>query len=160
MDLIVGLGSNMGDRPGYLKKALQTLEKEVGILVKKSSIMETEPWGFEANENFLNMVAWFATDLSAKEVLAKCQSIEKNLGRIRSQNQRYTSRTIDVDILFYGDCILNTTELVIPHPLIAYRNFVLYPLQEIIPEFTHPVLQCKIKDMLLQTLPSNNTETN
>ena len=160
MDLIVGLGSNRGDRLNYLEKALQALEKEVGKLVKKSSIMETEPWGFEADENFLNRVAWFETDLSAKKVLKKCQSIEKNLGRVRSQSQRYTSRTIDVDILFYGDCVLNTAELVIPHPLIAYRNFVLYPLQEIIPDFTHPVLQCKIKDMKLQTPPESNTKTN
>lgn len=155
MELILGLGSNQGDRLNYITQAMQALEAQVGTLTKQSSIYETEPWGFETEVLFLNIVASFNTTLSAEDILTRCHSIETDLGRTRSTLHRYMSRTIDIDILFYGNNIINTSDLTIPHPLIVYRNFVLDPLKEMIPEFIHPVLQCRIKDLKIKTLPKH-----
>jgi 2-amino-4-hydroxy-6-hydroxymethyldihydropteridine diphosphokinase len=121
--------------------AIQTF----GELVNASSIIETEPFGFESETNFLNAVIEIKTDLSPRALLLNLQEIEKKLGRkSKSQNKNYSSRTIDLDILYYGKQILVSPELTIPHPEIFNRDFVLIPLQEIAGDFVDPLRMSNI----------------
>ena len=114
-----------------------------------SSFYETAPWGFECDENFLNQVVVFQTRLSAFDFLQRCLETEKRLGRIRlAGGPRYSSRPIDIDLLFYDSVILNTPDLILPHPRMQERNFVLTPLAEILPDFVHPVFQKTIATLL------------
>lgn len=112
-----------------------------------SSFIETEPWGFESKDKFINSVAVFETLLSPLEALKVCNETEYALGRRRNNEVGYSSRTIDIDILFCEDKIISTEQLQVPHPLIDKRNFVLIPLKEIVPDFVHPLLNKKIKDI-------------
>ena len=144
MDVTLIFGSNMGDRKAVIQEAMKQLE-EIGKIQKISSLYETAPWGFESPDTFYNQVALYSTCLSAENVLKKCMETERALGRKRSSSQ-YCSRIIDIDILFYDSCIINTPDLVIPHPRIAERNFVLTPLNEIIPDFIHPLTGKKISE--------------
>ena len=150
IEIVLGFGSNLGDRASLISEAYSMVEKSIGKLVKKSSIIETKPWGFDSEDLFLNSVACFLTNLSPIECLEEIHTIEKSLGRVRKNIKGYQSRTIDIDILFYGKEVINESNLVVPHPLIAFRDFVLIPLKEIIPEYEHPVLKQKIKDINLQ----------
>lgn len=145
--VVVLFGSNLGDREAILNKSVLTLSKKIGEIISKSSIYETEPWGFKTNLSFLNQVIVFDTKLDVTDVLKLCLETEKELGRTRNNNS-YSSRQIDIDILFYNSLIFNTKELVIPHPRIAERMFVLIPLNEIMPDFQHPVYQKDIKTLL------------
>jgi 2-amino-4-hydroxy-6-hydroxymethyldihydropteridine diphosphokinase len=133
----VSLGSNMGDREENIDQAIALLA-EAGRVTAISSLYATEPVGYKEQEDFLNAVAAVETALSAPDLLARCLSIEDRLGRSRSM--RWGPRTIDLDILLYGDAILNTPTLQIPHPRMAERKFVLEPLAEIAPAAVHPVL--------------------
>lgn len=148
MKIVLAFGSNLGDREEYILAAYRLLEEELGVLIKKSSFIETSPWGFESDNSFINSVAEFETQKTPLEALAICNKIEKELGRKRNpEHKGYQNRTIDIDILFYEDIILDTPTLKIPHPLIAERDFVLIPLKEILPNFIHPVLKKEIKDI-------------
>ena len=146
MKIVLAFGSNLGDKEEYILAAYRLLEEELGELIKKSSFIETSPWGFESDNSFINSVAVFETQKTPIEALEICNKIEKELGRVREGNT-YQNRTIDIDILFYDDIILNTPELIIPHPLIQKRDFVLTPLKEILPNLIHPILKKKIKDI-------------
>jgi 2-amino-4-hydroxy-6-hydroxymethyldihydropteridine diphosphokinase len=132
------LGSNLGDKIKYLEEAKVLIKNNIGEIVRSSSIYETEPWGFVGENLFLNQVMLVETLLKPFDLLAECQKTELTLGRVRNK-ERFTSRTIDIDILFYDNIILNTPELSIPHPEIPNRRFVLEPLAEIAPGFIHPV---------------------
>ena len=148
MKIVLGFGSNLGDREEYILSAYRLLQEELGELIKKSSFIETPAWGFESDNSFINSVAVFETLKSPFEALEICNKIEKELGRKRNPEHRgYQNRTIDIDILFYEDIILDTPTLKIPHPLIAEREFVLKPLKEILPNFLHPILKKEIKDI-------------
>jgi 2-amino-4-hydroxy-6-hydroxymethyldihydropteridine diphosphokinase len=136
---LLGLGSNMGDRLSYLLYALKELDTEAGRVTAKSSVWETEPWGFEAEEHFLNMVIEFTTALDPDALLDVIKSIEARLGRTRTKGPGYRSRVIDIDILLWGDRVISGPGLKIPHPRIAERRFVLVPLCEIAPYNIHPV---------------------
>lgn len=138
----LSLGSNLGPRETYLRKALQALDKELGSLVKCSSFYETLPWGFSSDSLFLNAAACFDTLLSPEEVLAVTQQIEKSLGRKEKSRQgRYADRCIDIDILLYDDRVMQTPDMILPHPHMAERMFVLEPLAEIMPHMLHPLLK-------------------
>ena len=137
------LGSNLGDREGLLDSAREKLNEKAGKVIKSSSMYETEPWGFEAENSFLNQVIIIETDHKPANLLFTLQDIELDLGRKRC-NKQYESRLIDIDVLFYGDEIINTKDLIIPHPRIQERMFVLKPLMEISPDLTHPVLEKSI----------------
>ena len=147
MKIILGLGSNLGKREENLEKACNLLQQNLGKITIKSSIIETKPWGFESQDMFLNSALVIDTDKTPFEALSICLQIEQLLGRVRTNAQTYHSRLIDIDILFYENQIIESSELVIPHPLICKRDFVLIPLKGIIPEFIHPKLNIKIKDI-------------
>ncbi|MEZ4999923.1 MAG: 2-amino-4-hydroxy-6-hydroxymethyldihydropteridine diphosphokinase [Bacteroidales bacterium] len=133
----IGIGSNIGDRNGNLLRATEYLSDRTGKVISLSGIYETEPWGFSAGTPFLNMAAGVETALLPGELLKELIDIETGMGRVRS-GSGYQSRIIDLDILFYDDLVLNTEALVIPHPLLHRRSFVLDPLAEIAPDLVHP----------------------
>ncbi len=141
----LGLGSNLGDREDNLRRALSLLG-ERGEVTSLSSVYETEPWGYAEQPSFLNMACGFRTSLSPRGLLALAQDVEARLGRVPTV--RYGPRTMDVDILLYGDLVVDTPELRIPHPGIPERAFVLAPLVEIAPDAEHPVLRRAIGAML------------
>ncbi len=145
--LYVLLGGNLGDKQKVFSEARLRLSEQVGTTTKQSAIYETEPWGFESDVIFWNQVVEIATLLSPEDVLRQTQQIEHDLGRIRKENQ-YDSRIIDIDILFYGDQIIELENLVVPHPRIQERKFALIPLNEIAPKLTHPVSQKSIRQLL------------
>mgnify|MGYP004442422201 FL=1 len=147
--LVLGFGSNLGDRQSLILQAYKLVEERVGRLVKQSSLFETKPWGFESENLFMNSVAVFETQFSSQECLQQINNIEAELGRKRSGNAGYESRTMDIDILFYDSEIIDEENLVVPHPLLHKRAFVLEPLKEIMPDFEHPVLKKQIKDIAI-----------
>ena len=141
------IGGNLGDRFNLLNQAKKSIEKNIGKLVNESSIYETAPWGFESEQDFLNQVLIVSTKLTPVEVLEKCQIIENELGRTRHSKQ-YASRTMDIDILFYNDQIINESNLIIPHEHLHKRRFTLEPLVELSPDFVHPVIKKSLSDIL------------
>jgi len=144
-EVILSLGSNMGDRAGNLRRAVALIGEGAGTVTAVSSVYETEPWGFSADTPFYNMAAIVQTTLAPPEFLAVLLAIEEKLGRVReSGTERYTSRPIDIDILFFGDQIIDTEGLTVPHPRLHERMFVLAPLNEIAPDKVHPVLSMKV----------------
>jgi 2-amino-4-hydroxy-6-hydroxymethyldihydropteridine diphosphokinase len=150
------LGSNLGDRNAYIKEARRLLEKTVGRQIRSSSVYETQSWGVANLPNYLNQVLEMETNLSPVIILKKTQEIEEKLHRERTN--KWHSRTIDIDILFLGKTIINLPELQIPHPELQNRLFTLAPLDELIPDFIHPVfkktiheLKQEVKDELLVT---------
>ena len=142
--VFIALGSNIEPRKDFMDKAIAAIQT-FGELINASSIIETEPFGFESETNFLNAVIEIKTDLSPRALLLNLQEIEKKLGRkSKSQNKNYSSRTIDLDILYYGKQILVSPELTIPHPEIFNRDFVLIPLKEIAGDFVDPLRMSNI----------------
>ena len=133
--MYLSLGTNLGDRHENLSRAQALIGREVGTVVSASDIIETEPWGFESSNRFLNMAVKVETTLQPLEVLHTTQEIERKLGRTqKSVNREYHDRMIDIDILLYDDLVMNTPELTIPHPLMYQREFVMKPLSQIAPE--------------------------
>ena len=142
-----------------MEQALSLLAKRTGKLQVVSSYYETAPWGFESSEPFLNQVAVFETGLSSRDFLEICLQTEKKLGRIRNAPESgYSSRTMDIDILFCNSDIIESPALTIPHPRITERNFVLVPLVEIMPDFIHPVFRKTIRE-LAETCPDTLSVT-
>lgn len=137
---IILLGSNMGDKLAFLKQAVSIISSECGVVKSKSSIYETEAWGFKADTSFLNQVILIETALNAFELLEKLLFIEQIIGRVRDYEQVYSSRTIDIDILYFGDLIVSTNQLTLPHPRLHLRKFSLVPLTEMWPHYIHPLL--------------------
>ncbi|WP_245681352.1 2-amino-4-hydroxy-6-hydroxymethyldihydropteridine diphosphokinase [Arcticibacter eurypsychrophilus] len=144
------LGSNLGDRIYYLEQAAQLIHEDIGMIIKKSSIYETASWGIEDQPKYLNQVMQVETKLTPKQVLHAIQFIEKQLGRVRVE--KWGSRTIDIDILFYDQKHIQSPDLVIPHPLLHTRRFTLAPLNEIAPSLMHPVLKMQIAELFKQLL--------
>jgi len=141
------LGGNQGDRKKNLSEAKQQLVDKVGKIILKSSIYESEPWGFSNSDWFLNQVVVCQTGFTPVELLDAIQEIENNLGRVRKTMQ-YTGRTMDIDILFYDQLVLETERLSIPHKQIHNRKFTLEPLNEIAPDFIHASLQKPVYKLL------------
>lgn len=143
--VFLGLGSNIGDRKSHLDRALSALSSRLGRLSALSSYYETEPWGVENQEPYLNLVAEFETTILPLALLEITQEIETAGGRVRGR--RWASRTLDIDILFYSKVVAHFPNLILPHPRIAERNFVLWPMSEIASDFIHPQLTRSINEL-------------
>ena len=135
----LGLGSNLGDREEHIRKAISLIDERVGKVLRQSSLIETEPWGFESENKFLNGVILCETTLTPHRLLKTTQSIERTLGRKKKSTDSrllspvsYTDRPIDIDILLYDDLTVDEPDLKIPHPLMHERDFVMIPLKELL----------------------------
>lgn len=141
-------GSNLGDRLNNLTKCTELMEAQAGRIVSRSSIYETAPWGKSDQDNFLNQALHLETTLQPHELLETCLAIEEKIGRVR--REKWGSRTIDVDIIYYGNQIIDSDDLKVPHPRMAERRFVLIPINEIAPDFVHPILKKTNARLLLE----------
>jgi 2-amino-4-hydroxy-6-hydroxymethyldihydropteridine diphosphokinase len=145
------LGSNQGHRQELLHQACRWLQETVGSITRASSLYESEPWGFAAPNWFLNQVLEIHTQWPPEQLLSITQHIEKRLGRReKPAHERYASRPIDIDILFYNHQVMHTPALTLPHPRLHERRFTLLPLCELAPNLLHPVLHKTAADLLLQ----------
>ena len=150
-EVYLSLGSNLGDREQQLKQAIRFIDERIGEVVRQSSIIETEPWGFQSDHRFLNAAICCLTDKTPREVLQLTQQIERDLGKTKAHATHRPSsithhpssiihhdRPIDIDILLYDDWKVDEPDLKIPHPLMHQRDFVMIPLKEILTEQTNP----------------------
>ena len=135
----LGLGSNMGQRQMLLEQAIRLIGERVGKVLRQSSFIETEPWGFESPNKFLNAVIRCETDMTPRQILKTTQQIERDMGRKKKTTlnaqcptPNYADRPIDIDILLYDDLVVDEPDLKIPHPLMHERDFVMIPLKEIL----------------------------
>lgn len=143
------LGGNLANPEHTFEQALQLIKNRVGKIKNKSSLYWSEPWGFEADHNFLNQVITVSTPLQAQHLLSEVLNIEEKLGRQRNvDDSGYQSRLIDIDILFFNRQIINTGNLTVPHPALHQRKFTLLPLVEIEPEFEHPVFNETLSQLI------------
>ena len=128
----LGLGSNLGNRKAILNEAISLIQKRVGEVVRQSSFLETEPWGFPSHNKFLNACICVNTQYSPRQILKTTQAIEKDMGRChKTVNHQYHDRIIDIDILMIDDLNIDDSDLKVPHPLMKERDFVMIPLKEI-----------------------------
>lgn len=139
-------GSNIGDRPMYLKTALRKIGEGVGLIEQSSSIYETQPWGVNNQDDYLNMAVKISTTWPVDVLFQKLKAIEAEEGR--DSIIQNAPRTLDIDILFYDDFVISSDQLIIPHPRLHLRRFVLTPLVDIAPHFIHPVLKKSIEVLL------------
>ena len=132
MEVYLGLGSNLGDKCLHLRTAINEIEKRIGHVECQSAFVETKPWGFESDNTFVNAVVRVDTALSPLDLLKETQTIEREMGRThKTVDGKYSDRIIDIDILLYGDAEINLPELVVPHPRMHERDFVMKPLEEV-----------------------------
>jgi 2-amino-4-hydroxy-6-hydroxymethyldihydropteridine diphosphokinase len=142
------LGSNLDDRSAMLQQACKEISSRIGLISRKSSIYESKPWGFNSRNSFLNQVIRIESELNPAGILREILHIELYLGRKRDQSKRYSSRKIDIDILFFNDEIITEENLIIPHPGIPERMFTLLPLSELDGTFVHPVSRKSIDELI------------
>ena len=135
------LGSNIDNRLELLAAASSLIMAQIGSVVVASSIYESDPWGYDSNNSFLNQALLIKTNISPEKVLDKCLSIENKLGRTRNENGTYADRNIDIDILLYEELIISNDNLEIPHPRMHQRRFCMEPLVEIAPNWIVPTFQ-------------------
>ncbi len=155
ISVVLLLGGNLGEMEQTFARVREDLESEVGQIVQLSSVVRSESWGFKADD-FLNQAVEVETSMEAEELLDAVQRIEKRWGRERvaeasqkaESGERYTSRSIDVDIIFYGDQAISTERLTVPHPLLEQREFVLEPLAQIAPQRRHAITGRSVEQML------------
>ena len=144
--IYLSIGSNKGNRYSFIKESLRLIRKDIGKVILMSKIYETKSWGFQSDD-FLNICIMIKSELLPAELLNKLKNIEDRIGRIRNSN-KILAREIDIDILFYSDKIVDYEDLIIPHPRLHLRNFVLYPLNDIASDFIHPILLKPINKLL------------
>jgi len=143
--IVLLLGGNLGNIKYNFEQALKYISKNIGTVSNTSNLYQSKAWGFESKDLFLNQVVLTESTLSPIQLLEQTQSIENLVGRKKkTRNLEYSSRLIDIDILFYNNEIIESDRLSIPHPRLHLRNFTLFPLQEILPDYTHPKLKKSI----------------
>ncbi|TKG92472.1 2-amino-4-hydroxy-6-hydroxymethyldihydropteridine diphosphokinase [Puteibacter caeruleilacunae] len=148
-EVIFLLGGNLGDKAQNFKQTTELIAENIGEISGQSSIYATDAWGFESEDIFWNQVLIIQTQLDPIDVLNAAQHVEQLLGRVRS-GEGYSSRTMDVDILFIDDMIINHERLIVPHPLLQERRFALIPLVEVRRNMKHPVLNSSMQELLDQ----------
>ncbi|MGB3527164.1 MAG: 2-amino-4-hydroxy-6-hydroxymethyldihydropteridine diphosphokinase [Flavobacteriales bacterium] len=146
------LGANRGEPHATFARATTLIEDRIGRILASSRDHWTEPWGFQDDRLFLNRAILLESDLAPARVMEKLLEIEKELGRERTSSDGYASRTIDLDILFIGEQVIEQPGLSVPHPRVHERTFALAPAADIIPDLVHPVLKRMVIDLLDQTL--------
>ena len=157
-NIYLGLGSNVGNKLKYLRKAVRLINESIDCrVIKTSSVYESKPFDNYPHDNYYNAVISITTTLSADELLMFSQFIERFVGRKYSE-EKWAPREIDVDILFYNQLIYSYDDLVIPHPELLKRDFVLVPLIEIAPDFVHPVTNKELKQIDLAEVEKNILE--
>jgi 2-amino-4-hydroxy-6-hydroxymethyldihydropteridine diphosphokinase len=139
-------GGNLGNRPLNLARAIDLITESCGKITTQSSVYETAAWGPVSQPDYLNQVLELQTPLAPSDLMHQLLKIEKQLGRHREE--RYGARTIDIDILFFNNLTVDEEDLIIPHPRLYTRRFVLVPLNEIAPKLVHPILQLTVKELL------------
>ena len=147
---ILLLGGNQGDVMQNLKQSVILLSKQLGEPALQSAYYESEPWGFEAPQNFINQVVEFRSNLEPIDLLDFTQKTEKELGRKEKTGTQYESRPIDIDILFIDSKQINLPRLIVPHPKLHERRFTISPLMDLWPEFNHPVFNKSIKQLSIE----------
>ncbi|MEM9143059.1 MAG: 2-amino-4-hydroxy-6-hydroxymethyldihydropteridine diphosphokinase, partial [Bacteroidota bacterium] len=153
--IYLSLGSNLGHRLRYLQDALFALGTEIGRIQSLSRVYESPAWGF-SGADFLNLCVSLETTMPPLKVLEVLLSIEKRLGRDRGKQEGYASRTMDIDMLYYGEETLSFPELIVPHPRLHERLFVLRPLADVAPQFYHPILQKDTRNLIQQCKDKQN----
>jgi 2-amino-4-hydroxy-6-hydroxymethyldihydropteridine diphosphokinase len=149
-------GSNFRGKEQILQRAAECIAEQVGPIERASQICYSEAWGFTCEEEFANQAILVSTGLAADEVLMKTQAIERELGRDREAEseeklltgERYASRVVDIDIIFYDDIVVESEKLTLPHPLMHEREFVLRPMLEVAAEWRHPIIGRTVEEML------------
>ena len=153
MKAIIALGSNMGDRQGYLEAAQAAIEERVGHIAAHSSVMETKAYGYTDQDDFLNMAVEVETEMEPHAMLRELLAIEADLDRVRLIH--WGPRTIDLDVIYCEDRIINDEELKVPHPDLVNREFVLRPVSEIAPELVDPLRGKKVEELLAECVKKN-----
>ena len=141
----LSIGSNKGNRSVLINKAIDEIEKKIGVIISRSSIYQSKSWGFDSND-FYNLCLLIHTDIMPKSLLINLKKIEKSMGR-EDIDGSYSDRFIDIDILLYDNIIIDSEDLKIPHPKIEIRKFVLVPMLEIADDYLHPILNKTIKEL-------------
>lgn len=154
----LGLGTNIGNKRKNMVTAAALLAERAGDVLSLSSFYETEPWGFASENTFLNAALELETTYSPLELLHLTQQIEREMGRTQKSNGAYHDRIIDIDILLYGNEVVHHEDLVVPHPLMQQRLFVMQPLAEIAPSLVHPILQKSMYDLYMNLLDGEDSE--
>ncbi len=154
MEAYISLGSNLGERERNISKGIELLAGEFGEIKRQSNVYETEAWGEPKQPPFLNCVVCMDTQKTPDELLKTTKAIEQSAGRIESSD-RWSPRVLDLDILVYGDKIVNQPDLIIPHPLMAKRKFVLIPLSEIAAQVKVPGHHMTVRDLLNNCIDNN-----
>ena len=145
------LGTNLGEKYALMKQAILHIEKRIGHVDAQSAFYETEPWGFQSENKFLNSAVKVTTSLAPLQILDETQQIEREMGRMhKSVGGQYSDRLIDIDMLMYDDLVMQTDVLTLPHPLMHERLFVMEPLAEIAPLTIHPVFGETIENLLFK----------
>ncbi len=154
----IGLGTNLGNKIDNLKIAYKLIEETIGVIIQESSVYATLPWGFDSNEKFYNSVIIISTTLSPEGLLEQIKVIESTMGRDNSYKIGYSSRIIDIDILDFNGLTLQSNILVLPHPQLENRNFVLFPIKDVDPNWNHPISNKSIDELLIDLKSSDSIE--
>jgi 2-amino-4-hydroxy-6-hydroxymethyldihydropteridine diphosphokinase len=154
--ILLGLGSNLGDRKLNIERAIEAI-RSIAEVTKVSPIYESPAWGYNSDNSYYNSCLEVYTELNSSLFLAGIQSLENEMGRIRSE-KGYADRSIDIDILFYNDELIEMSDLAVPHPRLHERLFVLLPLNDLIPKFVHPIIGKTIEELLDLCADSSETK--
>lgn len=154
----LSLGSNLGDKTSFLRSAIDQINRSCGKVEACSSFYSSAPWGFESSNDFINIAIILNTSFAPEKLLHRLQKIEILAGRTKKSDNYYHDRVLDIDIICFDDMIKNTPDLIIPHPHMQSRRFVLQPFADIAPHYTHPVFNKNIQQLLLECKDSSVCE--